>query len=153
MKPGSYILQGLKQTFSLIPVFLGSLLSESALNCKLSNFKHTQHLQLSVNLWISPRLRRGITCIRLARKNYIKQRHLWPEPRIEFQRCSNAQGFCRFKSLLTLSMADFQALLPTSIYAPPVLLTLILPLIPTLHRSLSFIWLLLTFLRHKSHVP
>lgn len=42
MKSGSYILQGLKQTFSLIPVFLGSPFLESALNCKLSKFKHTQ---------------------------------------------------------------------------------------------------------------
>lgn len=141
VKPGRFTSQGLKQTFSLIPVFVGSLLLKSALDCRLSKFKHEKIILNSA--WTSE-FHQGLweeryASIRSAQKNYIKQWHLWPLPRVEFQRCNNAQGFCRFKSLLTLSMAYFQALLPPSIYAPPVLLMLTLLFISTLHTSICLL--------------
>lgn len=40
VKSGSYTSQRLKQIFYLIPVFAGSPLLKSALNCRLSEFKH-----------------------------------------------------------------------------------------------------------------
>lgn len=128
---------GAQKTFSLIPIFLDSPFLKPALNCRFRKFKHKKkNPQLSLDLWLSPELgEEPYASIRLARKNFMKQWHLWPAQRVEFQRCSNAQRFCRLKPLLTLSMAYFQTLLSTSICAPPILLTLTSLLVSTLHTS------------------
>lgn len=104
---------GAQKTFSLIPIFLDSPLLKPALNCRCRKFKQKKkkNPQLSLDLWLSLEL--GVepyASIRLAQKNFMKQWHLWPAQRFEFQRWSNAQRFCRLKPLLTLSMAYFQTL-------------------------------------------
>lgn len=100
------------------------------------NLNRKKNPQLSLNLWLSPEF--GVepyASIRLAQKNCTEQCHLWPARRVEFQKCNNAQRFCRLKSLLTRSVAYFQTLLSTSVCAPPILLMLTSLLLSTLNTS------------------
>lgn len=139
-KPGNYTSQGLKKHFHWFP-FSWTLPFWSLLwIADLENLNIKKNPQLSLDLWLSPELgEEPYASIRLARKNFMKQWHLWPAQRVEFQRCSNAQRFCRLKPLLTLSMAYFQTLLSTSICAPPILLTLTSLLVSTLHTSVCLL--------------
>lgn len=111
-KPGNYTSQGLKKHFHWFQ-FSWTLPFWSLLwiaDVENSNRKK-KNPQLSLDLWLSLEL--GVepyASIRLAQKNFMKQWHLWPAQRFEFQRWSNAQRFCRLKPLLTLSMAYFQTL-------------------------------------------
>lgn len=103
MKSGSYTSQGLKQTFSSIPVFVGFPLSKSALHCRLSKFKHEK---IIVNSAWTSEFHQGLgeepyASIRLAQKNYVKEWHLWPLT--TFDRGLNFKGAIAPKDSVVIS--------------------------------------------------